>query len=187
MSWISDFISGSKPNFQLPGYAQGFYDQLKGYLGDTGLGKPGHEYKSIIKKYNQDPASLATMSIARGGVNARQQSERAGQGANALIGAGSGEQANLLHHQMETERSQLDENTALNAIGESQQKYFGALGGLQDSINSRRSAEMGTLGMMGNTLNMGRDMRRSGGLFNPAAWGEQLRNIGVGALSRIGG
>jgi hypothetical protein len=182
MAFAQDLIFGQRPDIGIPGYASDFYNKLKGYLGSIDLGKSGHEYKHIIKDYNSDPASLATMSLARGAVNTREQTERQGQGANALIGAAGGEQANLMHAQQENARAKLDEQTGLNAIGESNQKYFGALGGLQDSINSRRQAEMGTLGMMGNILTSSAyDRNRKGGIINPQTWSNALAAFAGGA------
>lgn len=182
MGFAQDLILGQRPDIGIPGYASGFYNKLNDYFNSIDLGKPGHEYKHIIKDYNRDPASLATMSLARGAVNTREQSERQGQGANALIGAAGGEQANLMHAQQENERAKLDEQTGLNAIGESNQKYFGALSGLQDSIDSRRRGEMGTLGMMGNILSSSAyDRNRKGGILSADTWGRALSSFAGGA------
>src|SRR5918912_1839284 len=140
MGFFTDLLTGSRPDMALPGYAQGQLGNLQDYFNGIGLGVPGKEYKHLIKRYNNDPASLASLSLSQGAVRKRELGEQYGQGANALLAQSGGEQGTILQHMRENQDAKIDEQTGLNAIGEANSKYFNALGGLQDSINSRRQA-----------------------------------------------
>lgn len=187
MSFIGDLLTGSRPDMALPGYATGQLDKLQQYFDGIRTDKAGKEYKHIVKQYDDDPASLASLSLSQGAVRKRELGEQYAQGANALLAQSGGEQGTILQHMRENQDAKIDEETGLNAIGEANSKYFNALGGWADAIRSRDQQKLGTLGMMGNLMASTQyDRRRQGGLFNPQTWGNALAAFAGGAGASLG-
>ncbi len=184
MGWLDTFINGQRPDMRLPGYAEGQLGKLQDYFNSIGSTASNRAWKKDIKDFDRDPLSLASVSTARNAVNEREAAERGGQGTNALImnsGAG-GEQANLLQHNMETQRDKRQEQYGLDAMSEAYGRRNMALQGHQQAHNDRVGQEMGTLGMMSNLFSNAFNANRKGGAFNPADLGTMLAKYGMSAI-----
>lgn len=186
MGFLSDFFLGSRPDMRLPGYLEGLIGQIGG-LNVGGIGYSGHEYKRMAKQYNRDPASLAGVSKQQGAVERRQIGEDYMTGANAMIGAAGGEQANLLQHMKQNALDKSDERTGMNSYNEANQKYFGALSGFNQAYEAANQRELAKYGLMGQLMvGGGYDATRKGGLFNPQTIAGAVQAFAGGAGAAMG-
>lgn len=188
MGFLADMFTGQRPDYRLPGYAEGMLNEIRGGINPS-LGFAGRQFKKVIKQYDADPMSLAGVSQARGAVARRNVDEDYMQGANRIIAQTGGEQANIQQRMKEQAKDRVDERTGLESMQEANTKYFGSLEGFQRAKEAKNQQEQSKYGMMSSLLGLGYDARKRGGIFNPETWSDMMKAFagGAGAGMTAGG